>query len=209
MRIQSWAVVAETHANILDAVRRQPGVQAAGAGNFLPLEVGWRNPFGIEGEPPPARPEDAPQAQMHSVSEGYFEALGAEMAGGRAFTAFDTPASAPVRDRQRIVRRRATCRRAPSAAIVTTSATGIGPLGLNLMRARPSPPPGAPPLPHLPPTRFEIVGVVKDVRNVPLGQAVEPAIYFTHAPVSRSASCSSTVRAADAASGAGGRAAGR
>src|SRR4029450_10512987 len=26
---------------------------------------------------------------------------------------------------------------------------------------------------------FEIVGVVRDVRNVPLGQAVEPAIYFT------------------------------
>ena len=25
----------------------------------------------------------------------------------------------------------------------------------------------------------EIVGVVKDVRNVPLGQTVEPAIYFT------------------------------
>ena len=26
---------------------------------------------------------------------------------------------------------------------------------------------------------FEIVGVVKDVRNVPLGQAVEPAVYFS------------------------------
>jgi ABC-type lipoprotein release transport system permease subunit len=47
------------------------------------------------------------------------------------------------------------------------------------MRARPAPPPGAPPLPHLPPTRYEVVGVVKDVRNVPLGQTVEPAIYFS------------------------------
>ncbi len=26
---------------------------------------------------------------------------------------------------------------------------------------------------------FEIVGMVKDIRNVPIGQAVEPAIYFT------------------------------
>ena len=47
------------------------------------------------------------------------------------------------------------------------------------MRARPAPPPGAPPLPHLPPTQFEIVGVIKDVRNVPLGQATEPAVYFS------------------------------
>ena len=35
----------------------------------------------------------------------------------------------------------------------------------------------------LPPTRFEIVGVVKDVRNVPLGQAVEPADLFHDAAV--------------------------
>ena len=30
-----------------------------------------------------------------------------------------------------------------------------------------------------PPVAFEIVGVVKDIRNVPLGQAVEPAVYFS------------------------------
>ena len=60
---------------------------AAGGGNFLPLEVGWRVPFQIEGEPPPGRPEDAPQAQYHSVSDGYFEALGAQVAQGRAFQA--------------------------------------------------------------------------------------------------------------------------
>jgi hypothetical protein len=76
----TWRVVAQTHASILDSIRQQPGVQAAGGGNFLPLEVGWRNPFVIEGEPPPARAEDAPQAQMHSVSDGYFEALGAKLA---------------------------------------------------------------------------------------------------------------------------------
>ena len=70
-------------------IRRQPGVVAAGHSNFLPLEVGWRKPFQIEGQPPPARPEDAPQVQMHSVSEGYFEAMGAALAEGRAFTPFD------------------------------------------------------------------------------------------------------------------------
>ncbi len=45
--------------------------------NFLPFSVGWRNPFLIDGQPRPARQEDLPQAQMHSVSEGYFEAMGA------------------------------------------------------------------------------------------------------------------------------------
>ena len=72
-------------------MRREPGVQAAGATNFLPFEVGWREPFLIVGDPPPPRREDAPQAQLHSVSDGYFEAMGARIVGGRDFTAFDGP----------------------------------------------------------------------------------------------------------------------
>ena len=92
----SWRVVGQTHAAIIEQIRQQPGVQAVGASNFLPLEVGWRGPFGIDGQPAPARPEDAPQAQYHSVSEGYFEALGAQMAEGRGFEVFDIPESAPV-----------------------------------------------------------------------------------------------------------------
>jgi len=174
----SWRVVSDTHATIIEAIRQQPGVKSAGGSNFLPLDVGWRNPFGIEGEPPPARPEDAPQAQMHSVSDGYLESMGAQMAAGRSFTAFDTPSSTAVL----IVNESFAARYLPGGAIgriVTTTATGIGPLGLNLKRARPAPPPGQPPLPPLPPTPFEIVGVVKDVRNVPFGQAVEPAMYFS------------------------------
>ncbi|MCA1585291.1 MAG: FtsX-like permease family protein, partial [Acidobacteria bacterium] len=63
-----WRNVADMHARVLDQIRQQPGVEAVGGSNFLPLEVGWRVPFHIEGEPPPARPEDAPQAQYHSVS---------------------------------------------------------------------------------------------------------------------------------------------
>jgi ABC-type lipoprotein release transport system permease subunit len=46
------------------------------------------------------------------------------------------------------------------------------------MRIVPPPRPGEPPV-HLPPTRYEVVGVVEDVRNAPLGQAVEPALYFS------------------------------
>ena len=52
---QVWADVGTTHEAILDAIRRQPGVQFAGASNFLPLEIGWRNPFLLQGQPA-ARP---------------------------------------------------------------------------------------------------------------------------------------------------------
>jgi putative ABC transport system permease protein len=175
----TWPVVADTHARIIETIRQQSGVQAAGGSNFLPLEVGWRNPVGLVGEPPPPRPEDAPQVQMHSVSEGYFASMGAQLAAGRDFTPFDRSGTTPVLLVNETFARRYFPTGSAVGHFVATSATGIGPLGLNLIRARPQPPPDAPPLPHLPPTEFEIIGIVRDVRNVPLGQATEPAIYFS------------------------------
>jgi putative ABC transport system permease protein len=153
-------------------------VAAAGAANFLPLEVGWRNPFLMEGDPPPGRPEDYPQAQHHSVSDGFFDAMGAEILQGRSFNAFDTPASTPVIMVNETFVKRYLAAGQAIGRIMANSTTGIGPLGLNLIRARPNPPPGQT-LPPLPPTRYEIVGVVRDVRNVPFGQNQEPAIYFS------------------------------
>src|SRR5690606_33779184 len=91
-----WGDIGDTHSRILEQIRLQPGVTAAGASNFLPLEIGWRNPFAIDGQPLPATQEELPQAQLHSASEGYFEAMGATMAEGRSFTPFDGPASAGV-----------------------------------------------------------------------------------------------------------------
>jgi hypothetical protein len=65
--------------------------------------------------------------------------------------------------------------------VLLTRVSGIGPLGANLSRRRELVPPPADgsPRPHTPPSRFEIVGVVADVRNAPLGQDVEPAVYFS------------------------------
>ena len=173
---------------LLQEIRRQPGVQSAGGSASLPLDIGWRTPFGIYGTPAPARPEDAPQAQLHSVSDGYFSTMHARMAAGRDFTEFDFADSTAVV----IVNERFAAQYFPVenavGRVVTTSAGGVGvyrlrelALGLNLVRIRPRPagtPPPANTPPDLPPTRFEIVGVVRDVRNVPFGQAVEPAIYF-------------------------------
>jgi len=167
-----WVPTANVHSRILDEIRAQSGVIAAGESNFLPFTVGWRNPFLIEGQPRPGRQEDLPQAQMHSVSEGYFEAMGATMARGRTFTEFDhKDSTGAVIVNESFVKRYLSDVDAVGQ-VVRTWATGIGPLGTHLK----SPPNYRPPPEGMP---SEIVGVVKDVNNVPLGQTVEPAIYFT------------------------------
>jgi predicted permease len=177
-----WRKTGRVHAAILDSVRRQPGVIAAGGSNFLPFEVGWRGPFGIAGQPAPARPEDAPQVQYISAGDGYFETMGATIVQGRSFTAADEMDSAGVVIVNEAFANRHFGGDAAVGRVITTMSGAIGPLGVNLVRVRPRPP-GVPPQPggtqHLPPTPFEIVGVVRDVRNAPFGQPVEPAIYFS------------------------------
>jgi putative ABC transport system permease protein len=174
----NWPVVGDTHAAILDQIRRQPGIEAAGGANFLPLEVGWRTTFSVYGQPALPRPEDAPQAQFHSVSDGYFESLAAPMLEGRAFAGSDTPDSQPVVIvNERFARRYFAGQHALGQGLMI-SASGIGPLGANLSRIRIlGPPPPGPS--HRPPTRFDVVGVVRDIRNAPLGQETEPAVYFS------------------------------
>ena len=167
-----WVPVANVHTRILDDIRAQSGIIAAGASNFLPFSVGWRNPFLIEGQPRPSRQEDLPQAQMHSASEGYFAAMGAAIARGRDFSAFDHKDSATAIIVNESFAKRYLGDAEPVGQIIRMWATGIGPLGTFLK----SPPNYRPPAEGMP---AEIVGVVKDINNVPLGQTVEPAIYFS------------------------------
>ena len=180
----AWRKLADDHTRILDQIRRQPGVAAAGGSNFLPLEVGWRNPFGVEGQPPPARPEDAPQTQMHSVSEGYFEAMGARLSAGRPFAAGDGPDVPGVLIVNETFARRYLPAGAGVGRVVRIYTHGIGPLGRNLRATAPITHEGLP---------FAVVGVVADVRDAPLGQAVEPAIYFSSRS-SRSRRCTRRAR---------------
>jgi putative ABC transport system permease protein len=179
-----WRKTGRVHGAIIDNLRRQPGIIAAGGSNFLPFEVGWRGPFGIEGEPAPARPEDAPQVQYISVSDGYFESMGAAMAQGRAFAAADEMDTAGVVIVNETFAQRFFPDGRAVGRIIKTASGAIGPLGVNLVRIRPRPPGTPPPAPgarpvHVPPTPFEVIGVVKDVRNAPFGQPVEPTLYFS------------------------------
>jgi predicted permease len=161
---ESWNVVAETHARIIERIRLQPGVEEVGASNFLPFEVGWRAPFWVQGEEPVADINDLPQVQMHSASEGYFESMGATLARGRTFTSFDGPDAPGALIVNESFVRQYLPDHAAVGTTITFYASGIGPLGRNLLGEHG-------------PYQMEVVGVIRDIRNAPLGQPTEAAFY--------------------------------
>ena len=160
---RSWIDVQQFYVNLLDRIRVQPGIEAAGAGMTLPLDSSWatRLPFTIEGAA--VAETQAPEAQHISVSTGYFESLRTPLLSGRAFTDHDTTDSEPVvLVNQTFVRRYLRGSDAVGRRIVST-AMNIGPLGTNL--------PGRVP--------FRIIGVVGDIQHSPLGRLQDPVIYHT------------------------------
>ena len=170
-----WRIFADQQASILEQIRRQPGIAAAGSTNVLPLRIGWRMPYEIDGDQP-RRTDDRLIGQFQTVSDGFFESMQARLVIGRAFSTFDTYSSAPVVIvNETFMNRHRDSGRPVVGRRLLTNSVNIGPLGRNLMVT--PPPRGS----NVPPAivAFDIVGVVKDVRNVPLGQTVEPAVYFS------------------------------
>ena len=165
-----WQKVADTHEAIVAELRRQPGVRAVGATNFLPFETGWRNPFNMTDQPP-ATINDAPQVQQHAVTDGYFEAMGAKLLDGRFFNDRDIAANEGV-----VMVNESLAKRFSGGASVVgkqlmTYSGQIGPLGRNLMATVL---PGG----HRQFRPLRVVGVVVDERNTALGQPVEAALYL-------------------------------
>ena len=156
-----WTTVGREHADILERVRQQPGVVSAGSANILPMEHGWRNPFDAA-DRTYGRPEDRPQVQYHSISEGYFETMGATIIDGRAFSASDTPEGEAVVIVNETLARRYFAGMSAVGRTLRETPAQVGPLARNLTWARP---PGGR---WTPPARTRIVGVVRDIRNVAL-----------------------------------------
>jgi predicted permease len=77
------------HRNLLDRLRALPGVDSAGAGQYLPLtgDIGIGGSFQITGANTP-RPQ-WPRAWHNVVSPGYFRALGIPLFQGRDFSWLD------------------------------------------------------------------------------------------------------------------------
>jgi putative ABC transport system permease protein len=162
-RYGDYRKIADFYGQLLTNVRRQPGVADAGLANFLPLTPGWRLPFVIDGRPRPTA-EDAPQAQHLSVDEEYFKVLGVPLLAGRFFDPRDTADAPGVVIVNEALAKREWPAENPLGQHVTTGVRNIGPMGTVL----------------LPPTaRYEVVGVVADMKNASLADKAEPAIYFS------------------------------
>jgi predicted permease len=157
----AWPTVSQAFDALLDGVRGQPGVEAAGVTSALPLDPGWRLPFQVDGRA--GQRTDYGVAQHICVSTGYFETLRATLAAGRTFTADDRIDSEPVVVVNQSFARRVFPGEDPIGRRLISSARNIGPLGQNLRGAGP----------------FRIVGVIADIHQAPLGQADEPVVYHT------------------------------
>jgi putative ABC transport system permease protein len=168
---EQFRVAADTHESLLERIRERPGVVAAGAASVLPLDLGWRLPFELDGDVP-VRAEDRKIAQFHTVSDGYFESMRATIVAGRSFSSFDTADAMPVVVVNEAFVQRYLDGRPALGRGITAAMRNFATLGFNLMS--PPGPLNAPPKPRT----FEVIGVVKDVRNTPLGVPTEPAIYF-------------------------------
>src|SRR4051812_35997987 len=158
----TWPNVDQFYASLLDAVRRQPGVESAGAATALPLDAGWRLPFDVDGRPA-AREDERPIAQHVAITSGYFEALRAQLIAGRWLTDRDTASAEPVIVVNQTFARRAFPGEEAVGRRIVSTARYIGPLGRNLLEAGP----------------FRIVGVVADIHQAPLDQPDEPVIYHS------------------------------
>jgi putative ABC transport system permease protein len=84
----------------VDAVQAKlaslPGVESAGAINFLPLSGFWGSrPFVVEGQPAP-QPGQAPEADDRIVTPGYFRTMRIPLLQGRDFTEGDRESAPQV-----------------------------------------------------------------------------------------------------------------
>lgn len=138
-------------AEALDAVRRVPGVTAAGLTSQLPLS-GDLNLYGARFYPQPADdPGETRGTFLYAVSPGYFEAMGIPLKRGRLLDEGDRAGAAPVA--------------VISEAMAGIRLPGLDPIGQQLRIGGDWP--------------YTVVGVVGDVRQVSLALEEANAVYTT------------------------------
>jgi putative ABC transport system permease protein len=151
--------LSEFHAELLDRVRSLPGVVAAGLAYNHPLEAHWIADARIE-EGAAGSNEPTPTAWFRSITEGYFRAAGVSLEEGRDFQSSDDRNHPPVAIVNESFARRFARGTSPVGRILETNAA-LSWWGKEF------------------PTRFEIVGVVRDVRFLGLQKEPEPAFYLS------------------------------
>ena len=169
---KAYARAAQFFSDAIDGIRTVPGVRAAGAVAALPLmgEI-WSKSLTLLDRPFPAGLRDLPAYQYRVVAGDYFRAMGIRVWHGRPLGDADTVDSMPVV----VVNREA----------MRVLWNGENPVGktvtLNPPRAL-LPDDIARTLPAtFEPPAFTVVGVVDDVRNGGLSNAVLPTVYAPYA----------------------------
>jgi putative ABC transport system permease protein len=132
-------------------VQALPGVAGAGTVNILPLQAGNTTRVNVEGDPIPP-PGQELEANIRTVSEDYFRALGVPMISGRMFDTRDNA------NGQQVV--------IIGKTMADRIFSGRDPVGRRLKYAGVEAPP------------MSIVGVVADVKITGLDQETKPVIYY-------------------------------
>jgi putative ABC transport system permease protein len=145
---------------VIERLSALPGAQVVGAINTLPLSVGGKAGYRIEGRPP-LPPGQRLSANYRIVSPDYFRALGIPVTQGRGFTAGDHANATDV-----IVINQTLARR---------DFPGEDPIGKRISFATNE---------RGEPLWFQIVGVTADVRNLNLKQEPEPDFFATYSQTS-------------------------
>jgi len=141
--------MADYYTGVLDAVRRVPGVTAAGSVRDLPTRGNGESLRADQFALPGAVPGKGEPVQLHHISTDYFKAMGVPLQAGREFRSTDR-AGAP---RVLIVNQELARRHWPNESAV----------GKVLRVGK---------------TEVEIIGVVGNMRQRGLSEPVEPAIYI-------------------------------
>ncbi|HZF37533.1 MAG TPA: ABC transporter permease, partial [Blastocatellia bacterium] len=145
---------------LLERVRRLPGVEAAGAIFPLVLTDRVSNRFTIEGRAP-ASPNERLAAYYRSVNSDYFRAMRIRLVEGRSFTESDAPRSAPVVIINETMARQFWPHESPLGKRITINVRFH--TGQDIPR--------------------EIVGVVSDVRSAGLDTPSGPEMYTSYLQV--------------------------
>ncbi len=146
--------------NVVEGVQRLPGVESAGAIEFLPFRSSFLNSrmsvwgYRVEGRPA-VREGQEPLADFRVVTPGFFTAMGIPLRQGRYFDDHDTLGGPGVV----II----------NEALARLQMPGENPIGKRLR------------LPPWDEPAREVVGVVPDVKLYGLDWTAEPAIFVPHA----------------------------
>ncbi|HKU74406.1 MAG TPA: ABC transporter permease [Pyrinomonadaceae bacterium] len=135
-----------------ERVQSLPGVSGAGTVNILPVNAGNTTRFYVDGDPIPA-PGQEIEANIRTVSDDYFKALGVPLLAGRTFEARDT------NDGQAVV--------IIGKTVADRVFAGRDPIGKKLRYPSIQNNDGV-----------VVVGVVGDVKITGIDEAVRPVLYY-------------------------------